>query len=102
MQGYEKLAALLTSSHGLQLFRRFGALQVKSLLYLQAELLILETQLADIMKQDQDEANAGNQEKRAFPDSWLALKQSDQNPAADNSQYRKVVEIQECLKKYCQ
>ena len=101
MQGYEKLAALISSSHGLQIFRQFGALQAKSLLYLQTELSILEMQLADIVKQDQDEAKAGNQEKLAFLDSWLALKQSDQDPAADNTQYRKVVETRACLKKYC-
>lgn len=101
MQGYEKLAALLSSSPSLQLFRKFGALQAKNLLYLQAELSILERQLGAIMKQDQDEANAGDQEKLAFLDSWLALKTSDQNLAADNTQYRKVVEIRDCLKKYC-
>ena len=101
MQGYEKLAALLSSSQGLQLFRQFGALQTKTLLYLQAEITILETELAAIMEQDQEEANAGDEKKLAFLDSWLALKHSDQNPAADNTQYRKVVEIQERLKKYC-
>ena len=100
MQGYEKLAALLSSSQGLQLFRQFGALQTKTLLYLQAEISILETQLAAIME-DQNKANAGDQEKVAFLDSWLALKQSDQNPAADSIQYRKVVEMQERVKKYC-
>ena len=100
MQGYEKLAALLSSYHGLQLFRKFEALHAKTLLYQQAELSILETQLGAIMRQDQNEANAGEQEKIHFLDSWLALKQSD-NPAADNTQYRKVVEIRDCLKKYC-
>lgn len=102
MQGYEKLAALLSSSHGLQIFRRFGTLETKNILYLQAELTILEAQLKDIMEQDQGEANAGTLEKRDFLNSWLALKKSDQNPAADNTQYKKVMEIRKCLKEYCE
>lgn len=101
MQGYQKLAALLCSSHGLQIFRKFGALQTKNILYLQAELTILETQLAAIMEQDQEEANAGTGEKADFLISWLALKKSDQDPIADNTQYKKVMEIRRCLKEYC-
>ena len=99
MQGYEKLAALLSSSHGLQIFRRFGALQTKNILYLQAELTALEAQLKDIMEEDQGEANAGTLEKRDFLNSWLALKKSNR-PPADNTQYEKVMEIRKCLKEY--
>ena len=60
MQGYKKLAALLSSGHGLQLFRKFEALHAKTLLYQQAELCIPETQLGAIMLHDQSEANAGD------------------------------------------
>ena len=75
---------------------------MKNILYLQADLTILEAQLADIMQRDQEEATTGIQEKVDFLDSWLALKKSDQNLDADNTQYRKVIEIRKCLKEYCQ
>ena len=77
-------------------------MQTKNILYLQAELTILETQLAAIMEQDQEEANAGTGEKADSLVSWLALKKSDQTPTADNTQYQKVMEIRRCLKEYCE
>ena len=75
---------------------------MKNILYLQAELTSLEAQLANIMQRDQEEATTGTQEKVNFLDSWLALKKSDQDLNADNTQYKKVIEIRKCLKEYCQ
>ena len=43
--GYGSVAACMNSDRDLAIFRRFGALNIRNLLYLQSELMALEKQL---------------------------------------------------------
>ena len=100
MEGYEKLAKLVSTYSGIDMYRKFAALHGKSLLYMQAELTHLEAQLSDIMGEDFAYARAGDTENELFPFSWMALKESIGKPGGD-LQYRLVMEIRAALKEYC-
>ncbi|KAL4941869.1 hypothetical protein BDV06DRAFT_222700 [Aspergillus oleicola] len=54
MEGYDRLASLMTSDKGLSIFRSFQSLQAKNLLYLQAEIAIKEKELKNIVKDDRE------------------------------------------------
>jgi hypothetical protein len=54
LQGYTKLASLLGAHPDLAIYRRFGKLNAKNLLYLQAELVSLEERLEECVKKDQE------------------------------------------------
>lgn len=54
MDGYAKLATLMGAYPEVAIIRRFSALNVQSLLYLQAELVLLETRLREYEKEDRD------------------------------------------------
>ena len=74
MEGYEKLANLVSASRGINIYRQFAALHAKNLLYMQAELTHLEAQLSDLIREDRASAIAGDAEKEMFPFSWSGLK----------------------------
>ena len=77
---------------GLSIFRRFGALNAKSLLYLQAELGVLEDQLRTLEQRD-----ARDPEKREF--QWSPWEMMHVEPGEDK-QWQKVLEIRAKLKEY--
>jgi hypothetical protein len=52
-EGYPRVAVYLNSQDESALFRRFGDLHTRSLLYKQVELTELETKLADIDAEDE-------------------------------------------------
>jgi hypothetical protein len=98
MDGYDKLAAFIAADPRLSMFRRFSFLETKNLLYLQAELVNLETQLRDIVLED---IKSGDAEKDQFPYSVWHLKRSFQLPGARHpTQWLKVLEIRKTLKEY--
>lgn len=47
MEGYPALAEVMSTNDGLDIFRRFSALNALNLLYMQAEILDLELELQD-------------------------------------------------------
>jgi hypothetical protein len=98
MDGYDKLAAFIGDSPEMSIYRRFSRLGAKNILYLQAELVNLEAELEEIIRDDKD---SGDEEKEPFPYSVWHLKHSfqDQNR---NAQWLKVLEIRQTLKEYCQ
>jgi hypothetical protein len=51
-EGYAKVAELISAYPELAIFRRFGALNMQSLLYQQAELTHLESELRTIAEED--------------------------------------------------
>ncbi|KAF2494499.1 hypothetical protein BU16DRAFT_41192 [Lophium mytilinum] len=67
LQGFPSLSALLASDHDLQVFRRFDRLASRNLLYLQAEILDLETRLDELDAADLEVANAEESE-------WMEVK----------------------------
>jgi len=70
MEGYTKLAALMGAYPEVAIVRRFAALQMQRILYLQAELVDLESQLRDIEEGDR---LSGDEERQDCAFDWLAL-----------------------------
>jgi hypothetical protein len=56
-RGYPELAAFITSDPEISIFRRFGYLHLRQLLYLQDELTLLEQQLHHIDVTERAEIN---------------------------------------------
>ena len=97
--GYPKLAGRMGLSPELAIFRRFGGLNVRTLLYMQAELVYLENEL---QKCELDDSHAASQDYRSrYRRNWFWLKESVQHPEGVQSrQVRLVLEIKEKLKEY--
>lgn len=73
--GYNAVATCMDSDSDLSIYRRFGALNGRNLLYLQSELHDLETQLHDL-DIDADRRTHGN-DAWATPRSWRALNRTE-------------------------
>ncbi|KAL2831693.1 hypothetical protein BDW59DRAFT_157659 [Aspergillus cavernicola] len=93
MEGYDKIAALMTGDKGLAIFRSFKKLNAKNLLYLQAEITIKEKELNDIMQEDRDSQDF---DREKFSASVWFLK----GVAEPSEQWKKWVELRELLEKY--
>lgn len=92
MQGYQKLAAFLSSNKDFALFRKYDALYMRDLLLQQAELTHLEAQLSDIIEDDEEAFEQGDKGRADLSVSWYLLK-SSQSRQADRPQYDKSMEI---------
>ena len=97
MADYNKLASLVGSHQELTIFRKFGTLNAKSLLYMQSELLHLQSELEGI---ELENKYSDDNEKSAFLTSLFDLK--DSNGTSKDLQWRKVLEIRGKLKNYSQ
>ena len=95
MVGYTELSSLMGTHPQLALFRRFASLNAKNLLYMQAEVVHLEAELANIVA---DDSASGESEKASFHLSLFDLKES--SGTSKDLQWRKVMEIREKLKSY--
>ena len=95
MAGYDELADFITADPGLSIYRRFSYLTTKNIIYLQAELVNLEAQLRNIIR---DDRNSQKAEKEQFPYSVWHLKHSAESP--DSLQWMKVLEIRKTLQEY--
>jgi hypothetical protein len=107
--GYRHLASAMGQSPQLAIFKRFGTLNAQNLLYLQAELTVLENKLQGYIKEDQA-ANGGDRD--IYDRDWETLKNSfDSKHAsgsdpkslpttANNRQWKTFLEIREKLKEY--
>jgi hypothetical protein len=94
MAGYDKLAQLIADHPSLGIYRKFGLLSSKMLLYMQAELVNLENELNILIQDDHEE-----DEKASFRVSWKAMSSASCENGGD-LQHRKVVNIQEKLRAY--
>ena len=95
MADYNKLAALVGTHQELAIFRKFGALNAKNLLYMQSELIHLQSELDGI---ELENKHSGDSEKSAFLTSLFDLQDSD--GTSKDLQWRKVMEIRGKLKSY--
>lgn len=69
--GYGAVAAAMDADTDLAIYRRYGALNARNILYLQSELLVLEERLQQL---DVDADGPGNSaDVRAVPRSWYNL-----------------------------
>ena len=95
MDGYPKLASLIGQKPEAAIFRRFSNLNTENLLYLQAELTLLEQELKDIVDED---INSGMRRRKRHSRSFYALKESSEH--GNKTQWDKRQEIKEKLKEY--
>lgn len=70
MEGYSKLATLMASYPDTAIIRRFAALNMQKILYLQAELTYLEDELREIEKSDK---NSSDPNKKDASLDFIAL-----------------------------
>ncbi|KAL8851884.1 MAG: hypothetical protein Q9221_003207 [Calogaya cf. arnoldii] len=95
MANYNKLATLMGEYQELASFKRFQQLNAKSLLYMQAEILHLDSELSGIEREDQ---RSRDELCSSFHTSVFKLKES--YGSAHDMQWRKVLEIREKLERY--
>lgn len=95
VMGYPKLAGQMEILPEIAIFRRFGALNARSLLYQQAELIHLEKLLRDIERRDND-SGVGSKPKYARCWYWLSQSLDD----GDDEQWRLMKKIKRKLRKY--
>jgi hypothetical protein len=89
------MAQLMGSESELGILRRFSKLNMQNLLYLQAELLHLESELEERAVAD----HSSNHPKKAFYSrDWWSL--SNSRDDGEDKQWRKVLEIRAKLNEY--
>lgn len=95
--GYPRLAEEIGKIPQLGIFRRFGALNARSMLYMQAELVYLEQRLIVI---EERERTPRNDMRWKFAGNWFRLSSAEQEEAGMRTQWDLVLEIREKLKEY--
>lgn len=98
MEGYPQLSAVMAAYSDVAIFRTFGALNAQNLLHLQAELVHLEKELRDIIK---DDSGSHDLSRKELHHCWQELNQSLE-PGKDPIQWMKCLEIREKLREYSQ
>lgn len=93
MEGYAKLALLMGRHSEFAMFRRFRALNMQNLLYLQAELTDLEDQLQKLVCRDSEDPN-----RNFYTKDWWSLSQSE--VYEEREQWEKFLDIRVKLKEY--
>ena len=93
-QGYQKLARLLGRYPEAAIFRRFGSLDMITLLSLQAKLVVLERELRNTCYQDDISSEA---EVKEYSTYFLKLHGAQ---APHDAQLKKLNEIKEAMKEY--
>jgi hypothetical protein len=95
--GYEKLARFMGTYPQLAIFRRFGALNLQNVLYLQAEIASLEQELQQIVAEDNL-----HPERTIFSRDWYVLANSadteEGGPA--RTRYQMILRIRKLLNDY--
>jgi hypothetical protein len=94
-EGYDKLASLIGDQAGLAMYRRFGSLAAKNLLYMQAELVLLEDELKTIAECDHQDPRCADLRM-----CWQALRNAPKE-GARNLQWQKFLEIRTKINEYC-
>jgi len=76
MEGYAQIAAFMHRNSEIAIFRHFGTLSIQNLLYLQAELVELEYNLAQLVEQDK---KSGHPNRQHYAKDWWYLNHSEQD-----------------------
>jgi hypothetical protein len=88
-EGHAKIAKLMSETSELAIFRRFSNLNLQNLLYLQAELMHLESNLKDLADQYHSTPN-----RELYCRNWWYLAQNDEEHD-DREQWDKWLQIRE-------
>lgn len=94
-EGYPRLAALQGTYPQLGIYRRFATLNARNLLYLQAELVDLETSLKDYTTED---SASEDPKKRLHNKNWYYL--SRKKGGVLDSQWHTMLCVREKLREY--
>lgn len=94
MEGYSKVANLMGQNLELGIIRRFKNLNMQNLLYLQAELTQLESELRDL----EAENGARQDHRRYYAKDWWTLSHPLQE--GDDAQWHKMLEVRAKLREY--
>jgi len=93
--GYDKLARFMIDEQ-YQIFRQFKSSAHRDLLFLQAELMHLESEFSAICKEDRSVEGEG----RLYDRNWYILSTSkDRN--GEGKQWEKALQIRAKLREYC-
>jgi hypothetical protein len=95
VEGYPRLSEEMGLLPQLAIFRRFGALAARNLLYMQAELSMLEEKLCKIEKDDRESVEG---KKSSYRHDWDYLSYLDSAVASE--QWQLVLRIRSILKEY--
>jgi len=91
--GYPKLAGHMGLCPEVAIFRRFGALNMTNLLYMQDELLELEQSFRGRERID-------DEENRGYSVDWCKLRESEGEDGEEGSQFRMLQNVRSKLKEY--
>ncbi|KAL8988652.1 MAG: hypothetical protein Q9169_008518, partial [Polycauliona sp. 2 TL-2023] len=97
MGDYTKLAAMMANHAEAGIFRRFDNLNIKNLLYMQAELVDLEDELHDIESEDKKSRDPN---VILFASSMQALRKSTGTGTKHSIQWVKYKEVREKIHAY--
>ncbi|RYN61863.1 hypothetical protein AA0114_g475 [Alternaria tenuissima] len=96
IMGYPKLAGRMGVMPEMAMFKRFGSLNARNLLYMQNELMYLEMQLKYVEAKDQA-SNVGKKNIYAYDFFWMKHSETD---GQDNEQINLVMRMRKLLKEY--
>ena len=94
MDGYHRLSQLMGSTPAVAIVRRYGTLNIQNILYMQAEISELETELQQIAVEDRF---SGDPEKERFSREWWRLAGAQ---GGDSLQWNKWLEVRTKLDEY--
>lgn len=98
MEGYDHLAAHMGSHVGLTIFRRFGILNARNLLILQAEIMDCQRRLLDVIATDR---NSRDPEREQFSCNIRIMKGPHDPPSEEKQkQWDITLELRRLLKDY--
>lgn len=93
MEGYHKMAQLMADYDEFNIIRRFRALNIQNLLYLQAEIVHLEEDLMELANRD-----TKNPARQYHGRDWWSLANGESD--GDREQWQKVLELRAKLDIY--
>ncbi|KAL9073145.1 MAG: hypothetical protein Q9157_004858 [Trypethelium eluteriae] len=95
MEGYAKLAQLMSAYDEFAILRSFKSLNMQNLLYLQAEITHLEAELGELARRD---GMRGDRDYHAS--DWWSLSLGENANEGDLEQWEKVLQLRDKLDKY--
>jgi hypothetical protein len=96
MEGYAKIAERMATLPSLAIFRQFQALRAQNLLYMQAELIELETRFRDQAGRD---IQSQEPTEKLYSRDWLTLSSLNNNGQL-SEQWKLALDIREKLESY--
>ena len=97
MKGYAKLASLMGAHPEVAIFRRFGTSNALNLLYLQAEITALESDLRTYTTADDSSSDPN---RAIHSRDWYTLSQSSNTGGDVGMQWQTVIQLREKLNEY--